>query len=225
MAPLTLVPEQLFVPAFVAAQAGAAVYVIRRLHLTWWWLLFPPVAVGVAAGNPSLLILALLLAPPTILKALAPFVKVYALLPLLGERRWRPIAVAAVIGSASFLVAPELWVDFVGGARLREARLMDEAGGGYSAYQFPTVLPLMGMAVIVLARYDFRAAGWLTPIAVWPASQFHWSTLAMPVMTPALAIMLAVNIRGWVPLAIAVHVFAVALRQVRRRQPPRPQGS
>jgi len=106
MAPFALVPEQLFVPGFVALQAGAAIYVIRRLHLAWWWLLFPPVALGIVAGNPSLLLLALLLAPHDILKFLAPTLKVYAVLPLLGERRWRPIAIAALFGLASFVIAP-----------------------------------------------------------------------------------------------------------------------
>lgn len=222
MAPFALVPEQIFVPGFVAIQAGAAIYVIRRLHLAWWWLLFPPVAISIAAGNPSLLLMALLLAPHDILKGLAPVLKVYAVLPLLGERRWRPIAIAASFGLASFVVAPGLWVDFVSGAFAREVRLMEESGGGYSAYQIPALIPLVGIAVLALARYDLKAAGWLAPIALWPASQFHWSTLAMPVMTPLLAVMLAVNIWGFVPLAVALHVLLLVVDRVRRRRLQQP---
>jgi len=217
MAPFALVPEQLFVPGFVVVQAGAAIYVIRRLHLAWWWLLFPPVVLGIVAGNPSLLLLALLLAPHDILKFMAPTLKVYAVLPLLGERRWRPIAFAALFGLASFVIAPDLWADFVTGAVARARRLMVESGGGYNAYQYPVLLPLVGIAVLILARYDLKAAGWLSPIALWPASQLHWSTLAMPVMTPLLAVVLAVNIRGFVPLAVALHVLLVVDRVRQRR--------
>jgi hypothetical protein len=223
MAPFALVPEQLFVPGFVVVQAGAALYVIRRLRLAWWWLLFPPVAVGIVAGNPSLLLLALLLAPHDILRFMAPTLKVYAILPLLGERRWRAVAIAALFGLASFVIAPGLWADFVTGAVLREARLMEESDGGYSAYRIPVLLPLVGIAVLALARYDLKAAGWLSPIALWPASQLHWSTLAMPVMTPLLAVMLAVDIPGFVPLAVALHVLLLLVDRVKQRRVHQPR--
>ena len=127
------------------------------------------------------------------------------------------ITIAALLSLASFVIAPGLWVDFVGGAFAREARLLEESGGGYSAYQNSAILPLVGISVIALAWYDLKMAGWLAPIALWPASQFHWSTLAMPVMTPLLAVMLAVNLPGFVPLAVAVQVLFVVVDRVRRR--------
>jgi hypothetical protein len=219
MAPFTIIPEATFVPGFVALQAVAAIWVVRRLHLPWWWLLFPPISVGIVVGNPSLILMVLLLAPNAIAKAFAPLVKVYAALPLVGEREFHAFGIALLLGLASVGLASGLWLDFFDGAVAREARLMTESSGGFSAPLFPVVVPLMGLVLVVLARYDFRAAGWLAPIAIWPASQLHWSTLALPVMTPLLAVLLAMNIPGMPPVAIALYTLIVLSKRVRRLLP------
>jgi hypothetical protein len=215
MAPFTIIPEAIFVPGFVALQAVAAIWVLRRLRLPLWWLLFPPISVGVVVGNPSLMVMALLLAPNVVAKAFAPLVKVYAALPLVGEREFRAFGIAVFLGVATIGLTYGLWLDFFHELGAREARLMAESGGGFSAQVLPVVVPLMGIILIALAIYDFRAAGWLAPIAIWPASQLHWSTLAMPVMTPMLAAMLAMDVPGMPALAVAFHTLLVLRKRTR----------
>ncbi len=203
LSPFALLPEAWVQPVGIAIEAAAAVYVIRRLQLAWWWLLFPPLVSGVLAGNPSIGLLALLVASSPIAGGLAATLKVYAGLPLLGEGRWRAIAIAIGFAVVTIAVAPGLWVQFLTNALSLEGRLMNESNGGFSAYQYGLgVTALIGAAVLILATIDRRAAGWLAPIAIWPASQFHWATLAMPLRSPWLAAVLAVQIQGLPALAV-----------------------
>ena len=62
----------------------------------------------------------------------------------------------------------------------------------------------MVVVLVLLWLKDRRAAAWLAVPAVWPASEFHYSTLALPVMTPILAVLLAPNIQRLPPVAILV---------------------
>lgn len=214
--PFTVLPET-WVPLFgVATQVVAAVYVIRRLRLPVWWLLFPPLASGVASGNPSVALLALLLASHPVVNAVAPVLKVYAGLPLLGERRWMAIGVGLVFLMASLIFWPDLWALFFDGAVAREAQLMDEAAGGFSAYKYG-ILPAVAAAglLLVFAVLDRRASGWLAPIAIWPASQFHWSTLGLPLRSPLLAAMLAPHVQGGPPVAVVLYIVWASRRQIR----------
>lgn len=222
LAPATLIPESVFVPCWVAVQALAAVFVVRRLKLSWWWLAFPPLVHGVLAGNPSPILLALLIAAHPLAKSLAVLLKVYAVVPLLGERRWSSVLIAGLLGLLTVALAPGLWVEFINGSLGRTDRLLVESTGGFSAYGN---LPLMIGAVVALlliARRDLRAAGWLAPIALWPGSQVHWSTLAMPLLVtpmaaPALpmAYLLALPAHGLPPVAVIVYAVIVEVRQYR----------
>jgi len=105
IAPFTKIPEDLFVAIWIGIQVVAAVYVVWRLKLQWWWLAFPPLVDGILAGNPSPLVIALLVAPHPAAKAFAVLLKVYAGLPLLGERKWRAVLIAAGIVVASVHVS------------------------------------------------------------------------------------------------------------------------
>ena len=58
---------------------------------------------------------------------------------------------------------------------------------------------------LVLARIDVRAAGWLVVPAIWPSTQFHYSTLAMPVMHPILAMGLALPLPGLPLVVITIY--------------------
>lgn len=218
MAPFSVLPEEIFVPFWIAVQAAAAVFVVRRLNLPLWWLLFPPVVAGVLSGNPSLSVLALLLIPHPVAGALASMLKVYAGLPLLGERRWAAIAVSATMVVASVVVAPMLWSIFIGDAGTQTDRLMKEANGGFSGFQDPPLFALGLVAIIVIARLDLRQAGWLAPIALWPASQFHWSTLALPVMNPLLALGLAFPVQKLPVVVIAFHAWLLLWRRLHQSQ-------
>lgn len=216
MAPFSLIPLDIFVPLWIALQGAAAFFVVRRLSLPLWWLLFPPVVSGVLSGNPSLSVLALLLIPHPVAGALGAMLKIYAGAPLVGERRWSAIVVSAAMVLVSVVVAPGLWSIFVSESAFRTDRLMLEAEGGFSGFQDPLLFGLGMIAILVIARLDWRRAGWLAPIALWPASQFHWSTLAMPVMSPVLALGLAFPIRGLPVVVIAFHAWLLAWRRLHR---------
>ena len=84
------------------------------------------------------------------------------------------------------------------------ARLAKESALGYSAFYFPGLLIPVVVVLVLLWLKDRRAAAWLAVPAVWPASEFHYSTLALPVMTPILAVLLAPNIQRLPPVAILV---------------------
>lgn len=215
VAPFTALPESVFVTFFVAVQLAAAAYIVKRLGLPWWWLAFPPLVKGVLTGNPSPLIVALLIAAHPVAKAIAVLVKVYAVIPLLGERRWRAILISAVAASLTILVAPHLWVEFIAGSGSRTDRLLSESTGGYSAFGNPLLMVGAVLALLLIARRDLRVAGWLAPIALWPGSQFHWSTLAMPVMTLPMAYLLALPAHGLPPVAVMVYAVLAEVRNYR----------
>jgi hypothetical protein len=218
MAPLSLIPLGIFVPGWIALQAASAVFVVRRLELPVWWLLFPPIVSGVLSGNPSLSVLALLLLPFPAAGALAAMVKAYAGVPLLGERRWGAIILSAVLVVASALIAPSLWSTFFGDASARTARLMTESDGGFSGLQDPRLFVLALTSIVVIAWVDFRRAAWLAPVVLWPASQLHWSTLAMPVMTTLLALGLAFPMQQVPVVVISAHALWLVWRRTQRRR-------
>jgi hypothetical protein len=203
-APFTLLPEWVFVLGAVTGSGLAALYVVRRLGMPPYWLFFPPVVEGIISGNPSLVLLALLVSGSRLAQAIAPLLKPYAVLPLAGERRWKALGLAAGLIAVSLLAWP-LWATYLGELGAIAARLSVEAGGGLSGSDNGVVLVLGMGALIALARTDGRAAGWLVVPALWPATQFHYSTLAMPVMHPILAMGLAVPLPGFPLATIAVY--------------------
>lgn len=220
LAPFTVIPEA-WVPALgIAIEATAALYVVRKLQLPMWWLVFPPIVSGVLSGNPSVVLLAALLASSPVIQAAAPILKVYGGLPLLGNGRWRAIGLAIAATALTVLLAPGLWRQFFDGSTAREAQLMGESAGGFSAFQFGILATgLTAFALVVLAYIDRREAGWLAPIAIWPASQFHWNTLALPLRNPWLAAILACHIQGLPPVAVIGYVVWRALPSSSSRIP------
>jgi hypothetical protein len=214
-APFTFFPEDGFVAMWLALTWIAAILVIRHLGLPWWWLLFPPLTEALLSGNPSIVLLALLLLSNTLGRAIAPLLKLYAAVPLIAQGRVRPLAITAIAGVAMIVIAPQLWLDFVRLAPVITSRLLAESAGGYSAAPWPLLWLLAAAALAALALIDIRAAGWLAVPALWPAAEFHYATLALPVMTPWLGYLLALPIRG-LP-AVAVIAYCV-VRIWRRRQ-------
>jgi hypothetical protein len=199
-APLTVLPESVFVTAWLVASALAAVYIVRRLKMPPYWLLFPPIIEGIISGNPSIVLLALLVSPSRAAQAIAPVVKMYAVIPLVAERRWKALSLAGGLVVVSLLAWP-LWATYIGDLSAIAARLAVEAGGGLSGSDNAVVIVLGIVGLVALARTDFRAAGWLIVPAFWPSTQFHYSTLAMPVMHPILAMGLALPLPGF-PLVV-----------------------
>lgn len=90
----------------VAISVGLAVLTIRTLRLPFWWLAFPPLVDGVLVGNANVAVLALLVLASGRLAPLAVFLKIYALIPMIGERRWRQVGITVALLAASLLVLP-----------------------------------------------------------------------------------------------------------------------
>lgn len=206
MAPAGLLSEAAFTRVWLMLTWVAAVWTLRRLHFPLWWLLFPPMAEALFSGNPQLIVLALLVANLPFASAVATGLKVYAFVPLAGEGRWRHIGVAVALNAATTVIAPNLWLDYVRQFGAISSRLANESTNGGSAFYFPAMLAATVAAVLLLAIRDRRAAGWLAVPAVWPSSQFHYSTMALPVMSPFLAVFLALPQPQAAPVVIILEV-------------------
>jgi hypothetical protein len=218
LAPFTVISESAFVPFWIGVQVVAAAVVVHRLRLPWWWVAFPPVVKGVLVGNPSLVVLALALSAHPVLNAVAPMLKVYMGIPLVGERRWNALALSLGLGIATLALTPGLWADFLAGATARSGRLLVEANGGYSGFRDPLLFAGATLAILLIARKDLRVACWLAPVALWPGSQFHWSTLAMPVMTTPLAYLLALPAHWLPPIAVMVYAVTAEVTRIRSKR-------
>jgi hypothetical protein len=211
LAPSALFTEDQFTVLWLGLTAFAAVAIVRRLRLPFWWLLFPPTAEALYSGNPQLVVLMLLLAGAgrmgSLADSIAVAVKVYAVIPLLGERRLRPVALAFGVTIATFVVAPTLWIDYAKQFGAISARLAQQTENGYSAFYYPILLVPTAIAILLLWRRDPKAAAWLAVPALWPSSEAHYSTFAQPVMTPLLSVLLAVPVHFLTPIAIIFYVL------------------
>lgn len=222
MAPAALLSEEVFTAAWVVLTLVATIWTLRRLNFPLWWLLFPPIAEALFSANPQLVVLALLVANHPVASAVATALKVYAFIPLFGENRWRQIAVAVAFNAATIAIAPGLWLDYLRQFGSISTRLESESLQGLSAFYFPALLAVTVLALVILALRDRRAAGWLAVPAVWPSSQFHYSTMALPVMSPLLAVFLAVPMLRQPPVVIVLEVARrlVAPWVARQLMPP-----
>lgn len=207
LAPAGLLSEDVFAAVWISLTWLAAAWTLRRLHLPIWWLLFPPISEALFSANPQLIVLALLLADRTAMAAVATALKVYAFIPLAGEGRWRQIGVALACNAATVAIAPGLWASYIGQLGAISRRLEAESLGGFSAFYFPGLLVVTVIALGLLAVRDRRAAGWLAVPAIWPASQLHYSTMALPVMSPVLALFLAIPLLRLPPEIIVLEVI------------------
>jgi hypothetical protein len=208
--PAAILSENRFVALWLVLSAAAAILTVRWLRLPFWWLLFPPTVEAIFSLNPQLVILALLLAGRTRYggwaDTIAVALKAYALIPLLGERTIRRIIVAGALTAASVLIVPSLWISYLGLFGDISARIAHQSKLGYSAFYFPVLLLPVVVVLVLLWLRDRKTAAWLAVPAVWPASEFHYSTMALPVMTPILAVLLAVPVQRLPPVAIFIDV-------------------
>jgi hypothetical protein len=207
MSPGVLLPEDVFAVGWLLLGLVAAVWILRRLRLPLWWLLFPPTVEALFSGNPQIVVLALLLAAPSVPPALAVLLKAHPLVPLLGERRWRPVALGIGMTLATVLLAPGLWRHYVATFGAISARLAKESQQGWSAFAYPVLFVPAALALLALARRDSRSAGWLAVPALWPATEFHYSTLVLPLRSPLLAAALSVSTMQWPPIAITLYAI------------------
>ena len=219
-APVTLVPEGWTgVIGFLVA-AVAAIWIVRRLGLPLWWLLFPPLVQGVLLGQPGIFVLALLLTRLPLLEALAAALKIYALLPLLSMNRSRGVLAVALLFTASLILASDLWIEWASQSAAVANRLVDEVAGGVGMTAEPWLVPLTVLALVVIARFDRRATGWLAVPAVWPSSQFHYPVMALPVIRALPAAAFAVPIPGMSAVAVLLHAWLVVRDAGERSRQP-----
>ncbi len=204
-APLAVLPEEIFTALWLSISVAAAVYTIRRLKRPMWWLLFPPLVQGVLVGNPQVLCLAVLLAGSDWVRSLAIPLKAYAALPMLAERRWRALGILSLASALSFVLWHDLWLTYLGEFGTISERIAGQSFGGFSATRDASLLVVAAVAIGALALLDLRAAGWLSVPALWPSSQFFYSAFALPVMSPILAVGLAVDQRGLPAQVICVY--------------------
>jgi hypothetical protein len=218
--PLALLPGDLGAVALVLVCAAAAVATVRLLRLPLWWLLFPPITEGVMSGNPQIILTALLVVGGRA-STLAPLLKVYAFIPLVLLGRYRRAFQAALIVAVASVVTLPLWPEYVASFGTASARLMLEASGGYSAWSTPVLLPIAAGAVAVLLWLDRPRGGWLAVPALWPASQFHYSTFYLPVADWWLAALFALPTQWAAPVGV-ILLTAVTLARRRKGRGPLP---
>lgn len=209
--PFAGLPESITAWGWVGLSIAAALVIVRRLKLRWWYLAFPPLVLGVYAGNPQIVLLALLLVGAGPLGAM---LKVYAVLPMAGEGRWRALALTGAVFAASVAVTPGLWMSWWRQLGSVSSTLVGEANGGFSAWAQPwPLLAATVAALLIIAWHDRRAAGWLAVPALWPASEYHYATMILPITTPVLAFAMAIPWYG-VPAFVAIG-YAVAVLVLR----------
>jgi hypothetical protein len=80
-----------------------------------------------------------------------------------------------------------------------------------SAWFFPVLVPFAAGALIVMGRD--KASWWFIP-ALWPATQWYYTLMAMPAMTALTAAILAAPVQG-LP-AVAAVVAAIEIWYKRR---------
>jgi hypothetical protein len=222
LAPMTLLPEEAFVWLWLILSIVAAVVVIRVLRLPVVWVVYPPLLYGVIAANPHVVVLMLLVAGGTWGGALASVLKVVSIPPLVGERRWRALLLAAAATGVSVVLAPGLWSEFLHRAGAIQTTINSESGGGLSAWGTPLLFIPTVIALVVLARIDLRASAWLVVPALFPTTQYYYAMFALPV-DPFLAATMAF------PLPMVAPVMTIAYAAVRlgvvmwRRRGRRPQ--
>jgi len=199
LAPIAALPEDLGVIVLFMLGIAGAVATIRLLRLPWWWLLFPPLIDAVWNANPQALLIPLILlgAGP-----IATLLKVYAVAPIALTGRWRALLLSLAL---LLLTAPVLpWASYIDHAAELWAVLARQSDGGLSATAVPWLLPVAIIALVFCGR---ERAAWLAVPVLWPSTQWYYSTIAMPALTPIAAALMAVPIPGVVVLA----AVAVAL--------------
>ncbi len=223
LAPLAWLPEEAFVWLWLALSVGAALLIVRSLRLPWVWVAYPPLLYGVIAANPHVLLLALLLAnrwrlraAGTVGGAVASVVKVVALPPLVGERRWRAVLLGLAAIGLTVPLVPDLWRSFLDQAGTVSDAIHTESSGGVSAWGQPVLMAATLAALAVLAVLDFRAAGWLVVPALFPTTQYYYAMFALPV-DPFLAAGAAFPVAG-APAYLTIAYAVVRLVRVGYRK-------
>jgi hypothetical protein len=214
--PAAFVPEFLGAAAYLLVSVGAALYAVRALRLPYWWLLFPPLVESGAVLNPDVLMVALLVATGRVAGLAVPL-KVYGAIPLLAQRRFGAVAV----GLAVCALTLPLWATFVAD-RSVIVSAFDAQSAGLSAWGTWWLFVPAALAVFALRR---SGGDWLAVPALWPYTQLHYATIALPALRhrPLLALALSFGYPLLAPAAIIGQALWETWR-VRRARATEAQG-
>jgi hypothetical protein len=203
MAPFALIPEAIAVPLFEALLVGAVVWALRRFDLPWWFIAWPPIVDNLLVGSPNAMLVALVV----VAGPLAVFAKVFAVFPLIGERKWRGLMVTVLLLVVTAPLLP--W-----GLYVSHAADLAEVFRRQSAALSAWGTPLLPLAAIAVASLGLRAAGWLSVPALWPMTQLTYNVLALPyARSPLIALGMSIPIPLVAPLAVIAHALVTRARQ------------
>lgn len=197
--PWSIVPEPAAVLIIILLSVAAGAWAIHRLRLPMWWLLFPPLFEAIIVGNPDAWILALLLVRNP-LAGLAAGFKVYAVIPLVLQRRWPAVAVSVVIAGSSLVLIPQ-FLTMAGSV----VSSLDDQAAHLSAWGTWFVLPTI-LALFALRR---RGAEWLVVPALWPATQRHYAAMSLPAVSRSAIGAAIISTNLSLAPAVAVVVMAI----------------
>jgi hypothetical protein len=200
---LAWMPIDILILLFILASATAAVWTLRMLGLPSWWMLFPPIVTGIWVGNLNIFVIALLVGGGRIAGSVAVIFKIYAAVPLVLLGRWRSILVAGIVLIVTVPFLP--WEQYIEAYPEIASSLARQAWGGEAGLLSSPVVT-MG-ALIALILLGLPRAAWLAVPVLWPATQLHYTVLALPALTPVLAVFAAPHHPGW--LAFGVILYAL----------------
>ena len=222
--PTNFLPLAVAVVFWTVLGLGASIWLVRRLHVPWWWLAFPPLAHAIWNGNPQTIALALLVLGGPLAASLAVMLKLYAAVPLVFRPRLLVIAGIVLIMTLPILPWQLYLQDGLG--------VSDHLGSAWngSAWRLPILIPPTLIGLWVLRR---QGAEWLAVPALWPATQFYYVAMALPVAVkkPLFAAALALPM----PVMTPIVVMVMAIQSLRspggrgapgghRGQPMTPSG-
>lgn len=201
--PLLLVPDALLVPIVIIGTFLLAAAAIRAIGLPWWWLAFWPIVDGALVGSLDLAVLATLVLAGRRLDIFAPFLKIFAVVPMVGDQRWRSLALVGIVLAVTAPLLPwgEWW-----------SSRSEVAAGLARTSQTTSVfgsLPLMVVATVALLSLGARRAGWLAVPLLWPWTQVHYMVISLPAMSPLIALVWCLP--GVPPVGILGSIVVVAI--------------
>jgi hypothetical protein len=198
--PFVLLPNDLVRLLWIGGSVVLAIWVLRQLGLPGYWLGFPPIFQAIQLGHPEILVLWLLVIGG-LPSGLAVLIKPYAAFPLIAERRWKAIALAAGLLVLTAAVLP--WTRFVNELPLISATIANQTHGD-SVFGQPA---LMIVAVIALASLGWRRAFWLATPLLWPAAQPMYKVVSVPALSPLLALFWSIPIPGVTLVGLVVEAL------------------
>jgi hypothetical protein len=248
VAGLSLLPGVVVDWGWLGLSMAVAVWSLRRFGLSWPWaiaaLLWPPFFQGLYVGNVAVPLLGLFAAAPYARRAaglvIAPVFKLYsgvATLWLVGERRWRELAVGVVFVVFVALVTLPIvgvgsWLDWLNALRIYRQSEMALPNYLYG-FGFPRYIPELAWvavaSVVVVAALGLRGKAGLArlglaTVVASPTVFAHGFLVAVPAFLSIRSVWLwaslgvtsvAPDLGWWAAVGVAVAAwFVPALRRV-----------